>query len=125
VDTELRHLDRDAEWVFLPDISVTLAGRLTVPPADDDSIVEVPPDFVIEVLSPDDRPGRVGQRIAYYMRAGVRLLWVVDPAAEEVTVCEPGAAPRIVASPAVLSAEPVLPGFEVDLARLFGVLHEA
>lgn len=59
------------------------------------------------------------------MRAGVRLLRAVDPAAEEVTACEPGAAPRIVASPAVLSAEPVLPGFAVVPGRLSGVLHEA
>lgn len=122
---ELRHIDRDAGWVFLPDISVTFRDRYDRPPAADPGPTGVIPDFVIEVLSPDDRPGRTGQRIACSMRAGVRLLRVVDPAAEEVTACEPGSLPRIVAAPAVLSAGPLLPGFAVVLGRLPGVPHEA
>jgi len=125
VDTELRHGYLEEEWVFLPDISVTLKGRLPYPPADTPKgPFEVLPDFAIEVVSPDDLPGRLQRRIAHYMRSGVRLLWVVDPEAEKVTVWEPGATPMDYSAPAILAAAPVLPDFELDLGRLFSYLHE-
>lgn len=123
-DTELRHLERAEEWAFLPDVSVTLKVRLPTPSTQIPDPIEVLPDLAIEVLSPDDQPGRVSQKIAHYMASGVRLLWVVDPEAERVTVWEPGKAPRDLAAPAILSAVPVLAGFELDLAALFARLHE-
>jgi Uma2 family endonuclease len=123
VSTELRHADVDNEWVFLPDISVTRTGRRP-PPADERGPVEVMPDFAIEVLSPDDQSGRITRRVSYYARAGVTLLWVVDPADESVTVFERGVTPRVARAPEELSAETVLPGFTLDLGRLFASLHE-
>ena len=120
--TELRHTDRAEEWVFLPDISVTLNGRWPAPPADMHGPVEVMPDFAIEVLSPDDQSGRVQQKIAHYMRSGVTLLWIVDPESEIVTVWRQGHQPTIV-SGGKLSAEPVLAAFEIDLDALFATLH--
>jgi len=123
VTTEMRHLQRADEWVFLPDISVTLTARLSTPPAQLRGPIEVVPALAIEVLSPDDQPGRVSQKIAHYMASGVRLLWVIDPEDERITVWEPGKIPRDLAAPAVLSAAPVLAGFELDLAALFAHLH--
>ncbi|HXU24927.1 MAG TPA: Uma2 family endonuclease [Tepidiformaceae bacterium] len=123
VDTQLRHLVRTEEWAFLPDVSVTLKSRVATPIQDVVDPVEVLPDLAIEVLSPDDQPGRVSQKIAHYMASGVRLLWVIDPEDERITVWEPGKIPRDLAAPAVLSAAPVLAGFELDLAALFARLH--
>lgn len=122
VVTEVRHADRPEEWVFLPDISVTLESRRKAP-ASVVGPVEIMPDFAIEVLSPDDQPGRVSQKIAHYMRSGVRLLWVIDPETERVTVWQPGEPPRVAAAGDFLTAEPVLKAFSLDLARLFEQLH--
>src|SRR5436305_2000931 len=36
---------------------------------------EVPPLLAVEVLSPDDRPGKVLRKISDYLRTGVRLVW--------------------------------------------------
>ena len=124
VSTQLRHLLRSEEWAFLPDVSVTLKSRMTAPIQDIGDPLEILPDLAIEVLSPDSRPGRVVRRIVHYLQAGVRMLWVVDPEAERITVWEPGKTPRDLAAPAVLSAAPVLAGFELDLAALFARLHE-
>lgn len=124
VDTELRHGYTEEEWVFLPDVSVTLTHRLPFPPKDTPKgPFEVLPDLAIEVVSPDDQPGRLQSRIAHYMRSGVSLLWVVDPEAEKVTVWEPGEVPRDFLAPAKLNARPVLNSFELDLGELFGKLH--
>jgi len=121
--TEIRHLKHDEEWVFLPDVSVTLRSRKQAPAQTTDPI-QVMPDLAIEVLSPDDRPGRIQSRIAHYMRSGVRVLWVVDPESERITVWQPGELPQDYAAPAKLSGAPVLAGFELDIQELFAVLHD-
>lgn len=119
VDTELRHLRREDEWVFLPDVSVTRSERLAGVDEASAAPIEVLPDFAIEVLSPDDRPGQVAQKIARYMQAGVPLLWVVDPDAQQVTAWTPGGAPETVGSDGQLDASPVLDGVEVEASLLF------
>ena len=106
-DTELRHRARSEDWVFLPDISVTLWERLS---GDEQGAVEVMPDLAIEVLSPDDRPGRVAERIDFYIRVGTSLIWVIDPELENVTVYRPGAALEFQRLAGTLDAEPLLPG---------------
>jgi Uma2 family endonuclease len=105
VDTELRHAESDEDWVFLPDISVTVASR--VPPLDQNP-VEIMPDMAIEVLSPDDRPGRVSRRVDFFLRNGVRLVWIVDPVDETVTVYRPGEYVELYTAPAQLRAMPIL-----------------
>jgi len=122
--TEARHAARAEDTVYLPDINVTLRGRLPKDPAIfARGAMEVAPDLAIEVLSPDDRPGYVLERIEFYLRVGVRLVWIVDPDRETVTVCRPGAAQSIHRTPESLDALPVLRDFHLDLAGLFAVLH--
>lgn len=117
VDTELRHLDRASDWVFLPDVSVTLASRLGGSAVSNDP-VEVLPDLAIEVLSPDDRPGAITRKIARYMQAGVPLLWVVDPEARQLTAWRPGASPETFGADDSVSAAPLLPGFALKVGDL-------
>lgn len=123
VHTEVRHLESDDEWVFLPDVSVTLRER-TGPAIESDGPEQILPDLAIEVLSPEDRPGRLQRRIAHYMRSGVAILWVIDPADEKLTVWRPGALPQDFEAPARVSAAPVLSAFELDLQQLFDSLRD-
>jgi Uma2 family endonuclease len=44
------------------------------------------PDLVVEVLSPGTRRRDLGRKRAVYDREGVREYWLVDPAAESITV---------------------------------------
>ena len=117
VVTEVRHHDTDDDWVFLPDINVTLRSRIAGHSME--GLVTVLPDLAIEVLSPDDRPGRLHRRIEHYMRSGVPLVWVIDPEEERVTVWKPGEPMTSFAPPQTLSAAPVLEAFELDLEELF------
>lgn len=123
VVTEVRHLEDDEEWVFLPDVSVTRRERRG-PPSANAQPEAVMPDLAIEVLSPDDRPGRLQRKIAHYMRSGVSILWVIDPADETLTVWRPGEMPLDFAAPAKVSAQPVLQSFELDLQQLFDSLRD-
>ena len=51
------------------------------------------PVLAIEVLSPNDRIGKVTRRINEFLRAGTRLVWLIDPDARDVTVYRPGQNP--------------------------------
>lgn len=119
--TELRHIEREDNRVYLPDINVTLAGRLgPFAPGPE----EVQPDFAIEILSPDDRYSRIADRIDFYMRAGTQLLCLVDPEARVITAYRRGEAPTFHRAPATVDAKPVLRSFELDLGTLFAVLDQ-
>lgn len=122
VDTELRHLSRDEDRVYLPDVSLTRRERLPAGGVGDP--VEVAPDFAIEVLSPGDRAGDVLEKVDFYMRIGVGLAWLVDPEGQHVTVYRPGEAPEVVRAPATLDASPVAEGLTVSLEELFAALPE-
>lgn len=81
---------------------------------------ELAPDLVAEVLSPSDRATDVTAKALAWLDAGVRLVWIVDPALRSVTVYRSNGVVRIVrADAAGLDGEDVLPGFRLALAGLF------
>ena len=78
-----------------------------------------PPDLAVEVLSPNDRPGDVHGKVADYLAAGTRLVWLVDPERRRVTSYRKLLAPRVSGSNELLRDEELLPGFEVRVGDLF------
>jgi Uma2 family endonuclease len=87
-------------------------------------IVRGYPDLAVEVLSPDEGPAAVGDKVAEYLAAGVALVWVIDtdPAHETVTVHRPGRPARVLGREDVLTGEDVLPGFRLPLAELWATV---
>jgi Uma2 family endonuclease len=80
---------------------------------------EVPPLLAVDVLSPNDRLGRVLRRTRNYLAAGVVLVWMVDVETRNVTVHRLAQQPAIVEEQEELSAEEVLPGFRCLVSDLF------
>jgi Uma2 family endonuclease len=122
--SQARHVSREEDRVFLPDINITLRSRLPRGSVAWRRAFEMIPDFAIEVLSPDDRPGRVLDRIAFFIQAGVRLIWFVDPDDETLIAYRAGESPRTYRPPDLVSAAPVLPNFALDLGRVFGHMND-
>lgn len=78
------------------------------------------PDFVIEVVSPTDKFSDLDAKIDAYLADGVRLIWVIDPQRRKAFIHAPDMEqPRYLAGNAVLDGEDVIPGFQVELAKLF------
>lgn len=101
------------------DIAFFARGRL---PKDQHApATDVAPDFVIEVLSPSDQPGEVQAKVRDWLRAGVRLLWYVDPD-QGVTTVYRGDKETILGPNDVLDGADVLPGFTLCMRDILDEL---
>lgn len=81
--------------------------------------LDVAPDLVVEILSPNDRWTEVTQKLREYFAIGVRLVWVVDPQARCIYAYRTLTDVREFSANDDLPGEDVLPGFSVKVARLF------
>jgi Uma2 family endonuclease len=77
------------------------------------------PTLVVEVLSPNDRMGKVNASIAEFLRWGVSLVWLVDPEDRTVTVYRPDRAHTIYQADQELTGDEVLPDFRCRVADFF------
>ena len=76
------------------------------------------PDLAVEILSPSDRPGEVLEKVADWLRAGTRLVWVLDPNRAIAHVHRADGSITIVHTEGALDGEDVLPGFSCPLAEV-------
>ncbi|MBA4066247.1 MAG: Uma2 family endonuclease [Isosphaera sp.] len=78
-----------------------------------------PPVLTVEVLSPTDKTSEVNEKIADYLRAGVKVVWLADPETKTVTVYRPNHH-HVVLKPADdLTGDPELPGFSCKVGDFF------
>lgn len=104
--------------VVLPDVAWWSIAQL---PALAGGPVNVAPTLAVEILSPDDRYGDVQDKVVQYLRAGVAVVWVVDPRSRNATVYRSGTEPDVVSPPGRLHDD-ALPGLEISLTELFARL---
>jgi len=83
------------------------------------SFIEGPPVLAVEVLSPYDKQKEITEAIEEYLECGVKLVWIVDPYAETVTVYRPRHEPVLFNRTQELSGDPELPGFRCRVAEIF------
>lgn len=103
-----------------PDASWVQRLRLAVlTPAQKRKFLPLCPDFVIELRSPSDSLADTQDKMAEYRDNGARLGWLVDAVERRVHVYRPGGEPDILDAPESVSAAPELPGFTLDLARIW------
>jgi ribonuclease BN (tRNA processing enzyme) len=76
-------------------------------------------DEKIKYHSPEVKYGYLQRKIRDYFEAGVRLLWIVDPDMQTVTVRRSPTDLRMLTTAGTLSGEDVLPGFSCPVADLF------
>jgi Uma2 family endonuclease len=82
---------------------------------------ELPPVLAVEVLSPNDTMGKVNRRIREQLRFGTRLVWLLDPEAQNVTVYRLGKEHNVVEAAEELTGEDVLPDFRCRVAEFFAL----
>ncbi len=77
------------------------------------------PDLAIEVMSPSDKWSDVSKKVQLYREAGAKLVWVIDPFDQGVTVHRYDAPRRLLLINDELDGEDVVPGFKLKISALF------
>jgi Uma2 family endonuclease len=77
------------------------------------------PDFVIELRSPTDNLQAVLDKMQEYLDNGAQLGWLLDPLTRWVHVFLPQRSPEILKAPSTVVADPLLPGFVLDLQKIW------
>ena len=76
------------------------------------------PDLVVEVVSPNDRPGEVQGKVSDWLNAGSRLVWVIDPARRGAVIYRADGSVALLFEHDALDGEDVLPGFGCPLIEV-------
>jgi Uma2 family endonuclease len=111
-------LSTDPDTVRGPDVSFVRADRFD-PEEAERGFFRGAPDLAVEILSPSNRPGEIHAKVADYLAAGARLVWVIDPERRIVTVYRTLLSPRRIGADGTLDGEDVLPGFSLPVSTLF------
>ncbi len=82
--------------------------------------LDVAPELIVEVLSPDDRQSKVKQKLEEYFNIGVQVVWVVDPTKRQVQVYHSLNEAQCFTINDTLTGGAALPGFSVAVAEIFG-----
>ena len=109
-------LAANPDTVRAPDVAFIGRDRLPDPPPA--GYAALAPDLVVEVLSPDDRPGEVLAKVADWLSAGTRLVWVVDPARRSARVYRADGSESFADRDGGLDGEDVVPGFACRVSEV-------
>ena len=111
-------IQQDPDTVRAPDVAFIAQARI-----DEVGPVEGywpgAPDIVAEVVSPNDRFTDIEQKALHWLKAGSKVVWVVDPLQTHVTEYRGVSDIRVLGSDEMLSAPQIIPGWEVKIAELF------
>jgi Uma2 family endonuclease len=103
-----------------PDAAWVRRSRLaTLTPEQKQTFLPLCPDFVVEIRSPSDRLSTVQAKLQEYLDNGARLGWLFDPPNRVVYVYRPNQPVERLDNPTTISGESVLPGFVLDLQRIW------
>lgn len=107
-------LARDPDTVRAPDVSFVRASRV---PAGGmpDGYFDGAPDLAVEVVSPSDTVYEVEEKVAEYLAAGARQVWVVNPKRRTVAVHAHGLV-HVPGEQDFLEGGDVVPGFRCAIA---------
>ncbi|HXT61864.1 MAG TPA: Uma2 family endonuclease [Pyrinomonadaceae bacterium] len=77
------------------------------------------PDFVVELRSPSDNLTPLYLKMFEYIENGTYLGWLIDPVKRQVYVYRPDHEVVTLNNPETVSADPLLPGFTLNLTELW------
>ena len=77
------------------------------------------PDFVVELRSSSDTLKSLQDKMREYIDNGAKLGWLIDPQQRRVEIYRPGKDVDVLENPTELSGEDVLPGFVLNLRRVW------
>jgi Uma2 family endonuclease len=108
---------------ILPDISIFTWDR--IPKTEQGKIAnrfEVYPDWVIEILSPEQSANKVIRKIIFCINQGTQLGWLIDPTDESVMIFQPNLFPEIKSEEEILPTLDALKDLQLSAQEIFAWL---
>ncbi len=103
-----------------PDAAWVLKSRIeALSPEERQDYLSLSPDFVMELRSQSDRLPDLKSKMQEHIDNGPKLGWLIDPLTRQVYIFRQGVAVEMLSNPAVLSGDPELPGFQLDLTPVW------
>lgn len=117
-----------------PELRCTFGGRSIVPdvtvfaweriPVDDSgdiaNVFPLPPDWIIEILSPDQSVTQVTGKVLHSLNYGTQMGWLIDPKARSILVFPQGQQPQLIEEPnAILPIPDLMADFRLSVGDIF------
>ncbi|WP_373542628.1 Uma2 family endonuclease [Chamaesiphon sp.] len=123
-----------------PELRCTFGGRAIVPDVvvfeeanisyDENenaiNVVSIPPDWTIEILSPDQSTTKVLKKIDHCLANGTQMGWIIDPTDRSVLVLVANQALQILEAPSAMLPVPAFAAaIELTVEQLFSWIKKA
>lgn len=105
------------DWCPVPDLLYISHQRLQSVPFDDVACT-IPPELVIEIISPDQSFSDLSEKAVDYLNAGVNRVWIIDSPVKKVTVFYPDSPPQTQSNDDTLADE-ILPNLTITPRQIF------
>ena len=116
-------VERDPDTVIGADVAFVSHERMKAV-ENLDKFLPFAPDLAVEVLSPGNTIDEIEEKVAFYFAAGSRAVWVFNPKKRAVAVYGSPFDVRIRGEQDTLDGGEVLPGFALDLSKLFAAVKK-
>jgi Uma2 family endonuclease len=101
------------------DVSFITLERYSLEQLSQEGHVSIPPDLAVEVISTNDLAKELNEKLEEFLKAGVKLIWVIDPEIRILRIYHPdGTSVRLHEGDEV-TGEDVIPGFRCAVGAFF------
>jgi len=111
------HPPEDRYNLLLPDLAYISFER--APDPFPEKFVPAMPDIAVEIKSPSNTLAELRDKAQRYLRMGSTLVWIIMPATQTVEIHRRQKSVATVGIEDSLSGEDILPGFKLEIRRLF------
>lgn len=109
---------------LVPDIAVFEWSRIPLRPNGRiANKFEIPPDWIIEILSPEQSPNRVIRKITFALQNGAKLGWFIDADDESIMIFQRDRLPEIKQGRDILPVLDVLESWQLSVDDVFSCLN--
>lgn len=105
------------DWCPVPDLLYISNERLKNIPLEDIACT-IPPELVIEIISPEQSFSSLSEKAIDYLNAGVNRVWLIDSKVKKVTIFYPDSPPQIKSNNESL-ADDILPNLTLSPQQIF------
>lgn len=112
------YTERDPDSVRAADVLFISHKRLDQ--ASPEGFLDVPPELVVEIMSPENSWEEMRRKLQEYIDVGVDTIWVVEPSNRAIQVYRGVDQVQTLGADDVLTGAGPLDGLAIDVSTLFG-----